>query len=102
MDVTRDPIEALDVVIDFGVQRVLTSGGASTALEGADTIATLVKRAADSLTVIAGGNVRVENVAEIVRRTGVREVHAWVAKSEESGVAQTEAVAALVSRFKRT
>jgi copper homeostasis protein len=35
-----------------------------------------VKRAGERLTVVAGGGVRAGNVAEIVRRAGVREVHA--------------------------
>jgi copper homeostasis protein len=58
------------------VARVLSSGGAPTALEGADTLAAMVTRAGTALRIVAGGGVRAGNVAEIVRRTGVREVHA--------------------------
>jgi copper homeostasis protein len=75
-DLVRDQTEALDVLLALGADRVLTSGGAPTALAGANRIAALVRRAGDSLTVMAGGGVRGPQVAELVRRTGVREVHA--------------------------
>jgi copper homeostasis protein len=55
---------------------VLSSGGAPAALEGAATLAAMVERAAGALRVVAGGGVRAANVAALVRRTGVREVHA--------------------------
>lgn len=76
-DATRDPLEAYDVLAGHGVERVLTSGGAPTALEGARTLAELVRRSAapGSPAVLAGGSVRAGSVADIVARTGVREVH---------------------------
>jgi copper homeostasis protein len=67
---------ALDVLIDAGVSRVLTSGGAPTALEGAESIAALVQRAAGRITIMAGGKVRGHNARQIVERTAVIEVHA--------------------------
>jgi copper homeostasis protein len=74
-DVTRDLAAALDVLIGLGVARVLTSGGRATALDGAAPLAGLVGRAEGRITVMAGGSVRGGNVAEIVARTGVPEVH---------------------------
>lgn len=74
-DLTRDRAEALEAVIASGGARVLTSGGAPTAIEGAGAIDALVARAAGRLEVMAGGGVREENVAELVQRAGVREVH---------------------------
>jgi copper homeostasis protein len=71
----RDRDAALEALVEAGVARVLTSGGAPTAIEGADAIAALVARAAGRLTVLAGGGVREAHVAELVRRSGVREVH---------------------------
>jgi copper homeostasis protein len=76
IDASRDPGEALDALLALGVDRVLTSGGALTADDGAATIAAMVLRAGDALTVMAGGRVRADTVADLVRRTGVREVHA--------------------------
>ncbi len=66
---------ALEALVELGVARVLTSGGGPTALEGATAIAGLVQLAADRVIIVAGGSIRPDNVAEIVERTGVREVH---------------------------
>jgi copper homeostasis protein len=77
-DSARDLSQALEMLIDAGVDRVLTSGGAATALEGADSIARLVDQARDRIVVMAGGGIREENVREIIVRTGVREVHARI------------------------
>jgi len=74
-DATRDLPAALDVLAGLGVARVLTSGGRATALEGADVLASLVERAAGRIVVMAGGSVRGGNVAELVARTRVPEVH---------------------------
>ena len=76
VDATRDPLEAMEALMALGVDRVLTSGGAATAAGGAATIARMVARAGDALTVMAGGGVRAGNVARLVEQTGVREVHA--------------------------
>jgi copper homeostasis protein len=75
-DRTPDADAALETLLALGVDLVLTSGHAPTALEGAETLARLVRRAGDALVILAGGTVRAENVAELVAATGVREVHA--------------------------
>jgi copper homeostasis protein len=74
-DQTPDLLAALDELTVLGVKRVLTSGGAATALDGSELLAELVVRAGDAITILAGGGVRAANVAELVRRTGVTEVH---------------------------
>ena len=74
-DLTHDRDQALEALMHAHVRRVLTSGGAPSALEGVEAIGALVKRAAGQIEVMAGGGVREETVQEIVHRTGVREVH---------------------------
>jgi len=76
IDMTPDPVEGIEVLLELGIDRVLTSGGAGTALEGARVIRTMVERAGNDLVVMAGGGVRARNVKEVVDRSGVREVHA--------------------------
>jgi len=66
---------ALDVAIQAGVSRVLTSGGAPTAREGVEVIAALVLQARERVSIIAGGGIREHNVREVVAQTGVHEVH---------------------------
>jgi len=75
-DVASDRSEALERLIDAGVSRVLTSGGANTALEGVDTIARLVEQANGRIIIVAGGGVREHNAEEIIARSGVTEIHA--------------------------
>lgn len=75
-DATRDLDASLDALMDAGVVRVLTSGGAPTALEGASTLARLQARGEGRIEILAGGKIRGENAAEVVRRSGVRQVHA--------------------------
>lgn len=75
IDVSRDPEETLDALVRLGVDRVLTSGQAPTALEGAGTIARLVRRAAGRIAVLPGGGIDESNVRRVVAETGAREVH---------------------------
>ncbi|WP_181706181.1 copper homeostasis protein CutC [Chthonobacter rhizosphaerae] len=75
-DLAPDPLEALELAVGLGIGRILTSGGAVAALDGADTIAAVVQAAAGRVAVMAGGGVRVETADLLVGRTGVRDVHA--------------------------
>ena len=75
-DRTPDPIATADALMELGIGRVLTSGAAGTALEGANTLAALVAHAGDRLVIVAGGGVRANTVREIVERSAVTEVHA--------------------------
>ena len=75
-DSTANLPNALEQLIDLGVSRVLTSGGAATALEGAPVIAALVDQARERIAIMAGGGIREHNVRDVIARTGVREVHA--------------------------
>ena len=91
-DAATDRDQALETLIQLGVKRVLTSGGASTALEGTTAISVLVKRAAGQIEIMAGGGVREEHVQELVHRTGVREVHVRGARATTVGTASNERV----------
>ena len=75
-DVAANRAEALEQVIDLGASRVLTSGGAATALDGAVAIAMLVDQAGERVSIVAGGKIREQNARDVIARTGVREVHA--------------------------
>jgi len=74
-DESRDPFEALDALLDLGIERLLTSGQAATAAAGIPLLRALVTRAAGRIGVLAGGGVRADNVSRIVAATGVQEVH---------------------------
>ncbi|MGH7603072.1 MAG: copper homeostasis protein CutC [Gemmatimonadaceae bacterium] len=74
-DLTADAPGALEQLVDLGVDRILTSGGAPTALEGAENLARLVEQSDGRLVVVAGGGIREHNVRDVVGRTHVGEVH---------------------------
>ena len=82
-DVTPSLPEALEDVIATGAKRLLTSGGAATALEGAEVIGMLVEQSRDRITIMAGGGIREHNVREVIARTRVREVHTRLGAGEE-------------------
>ena len=74
-DVCRNRTAALDTLARLGVRRVLTSGGATTALEGAEGIRRLVRHADGRVTIVAGGGINESNARQVVEATGVREIH---------------------------
>jgi copper homeostasis protein len=80
-DFTPDLPTALQQLVDCGVKRILTSGGARSALEGVETIARLVDLAGERITIVAGGGIRENNIREIIARTRVSEVHARISSA---------------------
>ena len=75
MDHAKDPMEVLDACMALGIERILTSGGATFALDGANRLKELVARAGDRLVIAAAGGINGTNVVELIERTGVQEVH---------------------------
>jgi len=74
-DLRSDLDAALEDVISCGADRILTSGGSQTALEGVDRIAHLQKGRGRRIRVMPGSGVRASNVADLVKRTAVLDVH---------------------------
>ncbi|MCQ9156906.1 copper homeostasis protein CutC [Acidomonas methanolica] len=75
-DLAPDPFEALEAAIALGFERILTSGGAHAAPEGAPLLRALVTRAAGRIEIMAGAGVTPGNVVPLLRATGVGAVHA--------------------------
>ncbi|MFE9577598.1 copper homeostasis protein CutC [Nocardia sp. NPDC006044] len=86
IDVSASAQRTLDRAIAFGFARVLTSGRQRSALEGATVIRDLVRQAAGSIEVMAGGGIWPSNVGEVIDATGVSAVHAAV-RTPVSGAA---------------
>jgi len=74
-DELPDLRQALEDVIQTGAGRILTSGGAKTALEGAATLRNLVQLAGKRIIILPGAGNSAENIAEVVRQTTAREFH---------------------------
>jgi len=67
--------KALEVIIEMGCERILSSGGKITAAEGAEKLAALIKQAAGRISIMPGAGIRENNVAEIISTTGAIEFH---------------------------
>lgn len=74
-DSIPDPVAALQVLADHGVTAVLTAGGAGAAVDHVDRLAELTTADPKGLVIVAAGGIRPDNVSEILRQTGVRDVH---------------------------
>ena len=74
-DMTRDAFEALEALIDLGVDRILTSGQQPSVVEGLDLITELVRRADGRIVIMACGGVDERNVSSVVAESRVRELH---------------------------
>lgn len=75
-DVARDPLSALDAIIELGIDRLLTSGQSATAEKGVPLIRQLVNHAGNRLTVMAGAGISCSNVRKIIDESKVPEIHA--------------------------
>jgi copper homeostasis protein len=83
-DMTRQPSDALETLVQLGVDRVLTSGQERSVPEGLALIRKLAGKAGGRISIMPGGGVTEANVAGIIRQTGVREVHFTAFRSLES------------------
>ena len=74
-DMTDDPAAALEALMRCGVDRVLTSGQALTAIEGLPVLRRLAAQAAGRIVVMGCGALRRIRSAPFVRETGLNEFH---------------------------
>lgn len=74
IDLVPDPVEAMRLVADLGIRRVLSSGGARGAVEGIDRLAVMAE-AAPEVSVMPGGGVSEANAALFARRLPLRDIH---------------------------
>lgn len=75
-DLTANPFHALEDIISLGFKRILTSGQAPTASEGAEMIKKLKEQAAGRILIMAGAGVTPENASNLLATSGADEIHA--------------------------
>ena len=75
-DMTRDFDQALEDLMDIGVDRVLTSGGKKSAVDAMPTLKQITQQAEARISVMACGELSIANVKAVIAYTNVREVHA--------------------------
>lgn len=74
IDLTRDYLRSVEEVIACGCRRILTSGGAQSAIDGIDNLRRAVAAADGRIEIMAGSGVNPSNVAELAS-TGIDALH---------------------------
>lgn len=94
-DLVSDQSQALEILIDLGCERALTSGGCITAEAGMTQIAKLVRQSAGRIAVMPGSGITPQNARVIMMQTGASELHLSGKKSVPSKMRQTNHLAAM-------
>jgi copper homeostasis protein len=74
-DDSADLHQALEDVIQTGAKRILTSGGAKGAPEGAAVLAELIAAGGKRIVIVPGAGISAANIRQIAQRTRAREFH---------------------------
>jgi len=65
IDDTKNILQSTLQLREIGINRILTSGGEATAIEGAETLLKMIEIAGDRMKIIVAGKVTYENFEEI-------------------------------------
>lgn len=74
-DMSANLLLSLEQVAETGADRILSSGGAPTAIGGTDTLRNLVEAASGRVIIMACGGIDHQNVQGVLEKTLVREIH---------------------------
>ena len=85
-DMTRDLPEALESVAGLGIKRILSSGGCASAPDGMTVLAGLIRQAAGRVSIMPGGGISPDNMAEVMLATGAQEIHLSARHDVPSGM----------------
>lgn len=75
-DLVPDFAEAIDIAVELGFERILTSGGARTAIEGIEALEKIRALAGDRIAIMPGSGVNAANAQVLMQRLRVSELHA--------------------------
>lgn len=81
-DSCRRPTIEIEVIIDLGFQRVLTSGQQPNAQLGSKMIKKLMEQVGDRIIIIPGGGIKKQNLPFIVEHTEAKEYHGSFSKAK--------------------
>ena len=77
-DVTADPYQALEDIIELGCDRILTSGQEASVIEGADLIREIIAKAAGRIIIMPGGDITERKLQRVIEKTGASEYHIYL------------------------
>lgn len=76
IDLTPDPLAALETAIKLRFNTILTSGRAPKAIDGLETLTALNQQAGNRIEIMPGGGINADNAQKLVETTGVTWLHA--------------------------
>ncbi|RYH74813.1 copper homeostasis protein CutC [Flavobacteriaceae bacterium 144Ye] len=82
-DCVKNPEEALEQLINLGIDRILTSGLQPSAEKGINTLKKLNEKAKGRITILAGSGIN-QNNAKRFKEIGLKEIHASASSTIES------------------
>lgn len=85
IDCAADIFSAMEDVISLGCERILSSGGRPTAMEGAQVLRTMLTSAATRTIIMPGAGISPSNIAELASLTGAAEFHLSASRLLASG-----------------
>ncbi len=75
IDEVKDPVGEIEKLTEMGVKRILTSGGAATALEGEAILSEMLRAARGRVEIVVAGGVTQENLHLVRSRIPAAEFH---------------------------
>jgi len=101
IDETTDLLAALEQIVETGAERILTSGGKRTALEGAETIAKMVARERGRVVILPGAGIHAGNVRGLAQTVRASEYHAALSSVVADPAQDPEAFEGAVRELRR-
>ena len=83
-DMSRDPFEALEDIIEIGADRILTSGQEASVPEGLELIAELIEKAGERIIIMPGAGITERNLEKVLKVSKAKEIHIYTPRQEES------------------
>ncbi len=77
-DMTVDPYEAIQDLIELGVNRVLTSGQEASVPEGLDLLASLIEQYGDKIVIMPGAGITERNFQRVHNALHAKEYHLYL------------------------
>lgn len=81
-DCVNEPFEAAETLIKLGLDRILTSGLESKAIQGIELLKELQKNYGNEIQILAGSGINADNANKIMEYTGITQIHssckAWL------------------------
>lgn len=65
IDELKNPLNYIDILVDIGVKRILTSGCSKTALDGKDLLNKMIEKSKNKLRIVVAGKVTKDNIKDL-------------------------------------